>query len=157
MRRRREPARTGRTAGPAAGRVVTGEVRSPDARSPFVLARGTWRCETDGHVNLQISAEGEATLGVTGRILASVANGRSVVNRACERARPARPPIGDARSALGASLLRCAAPRHVLVDFRGGDVVVRAAPGGRFVAGAGVGAEHPEAGGFWSAACAPAR
>ena len=139
---------------PERGSWVRGEVRSPDARSPFVAARGAWRCETGGSIELRISPEGHTTLSIAGRILASVSPGRALINRACARG-SARglPAIGSPRAAAGAVALRCPAPRVVLVDLRRGDLAVRVADGGRFLAGAAVSYDHLDVGGYWTAGC----
>jgi len=137
------------------------DLRSADARSPFVsAAAGTWRCPTAGRLVLAISAEGEASLSTPGRLLASIAPSRAVANRACDRARRA----GGQRGALGAgatdgrlgrTTIRCDAPALVVVDFAGGDLVVRA-PDGGFVAGAAVRADRIGVAGYWGDGCAPA-
>ena len=139
----------------AGGGAITGEVRSPDARSPLVRADGLWRCETTGRVDLRVSADGLATLSLEGRPLASVAGRRALINRACtsERTRPLprfRPP----RAAPGPSELRCSVPRLVLVDLSDGDLTVREAVRGRFLLGAAISADHLEAAGYWSTSCA---
>lgn len=136
--------------------AAAGELRSPDARSPFVPARGVWRCETAGEVQLAIGAGGEATLSIGGRTLASVSGSRSRVNRACEPRRPrALPAIAVPPAVGGAIALSCRAPRYVLVDFARGDLTVRTAPGGRFLLGAAVSEVHLEVAGYRGAGCAP--
>jgi hypothetical protein len=128
----------------AAGRVAGGELRSPDTRSPFVPGGGLWRCDTGGRVEVAVSADGQATLGIGDRLLASVSPGRELVNRACDRSGSrALPPIRSPRVALGAGSTGCDAPPRVLVQFRAGDLIVRAAPRGRFLLGAAVSREHP--------------
>jgi hypothetical protein len=138
-------------------RVVTGEVRSPDARTPLVRGDGLWRCETTGTVELRVSPEGLATLLVRGRLLASVAPDRALINRSCrtERAQPL-PSFRAPRAVAGASHLRCAVPELVLVDLRDGDLTVREPRGGRFLLGAAVSEQHLEAAGHWSVDCAVA-
>jgi hypothetical protein len=138
-------------------RVAVGELRSPDARSPFVTAgRGAWRCPTTGQIVLAISTEGEATLGIGEALLASVAPTRALVNRRCERvpAAGARAPAATRGGRLGAIVVRCRAPGAVVVDFRGGDVTVRA--GGRFLARAAVRTDRIGVAGYWGAGCTPA-
>jgi hypothetical protein len=140
-----------------AGRIVTGEVRTPDARTPLVRGDGLWRCETTGRVELRISPDGLATLLMRGRLLASVAPKRALVNRACSPQRPERlPPFRAPRAVAGESHLRCAVPQLVLVDMRDGDLTVRDAGRRRFLLGAAVSDRHLEAAGHWSAACAVA-
>src|SRR5688500_11719941 len=85
---------------PPTGRVVTGESRTPDARSPLVRTEGLWRCETEGAVELRVSFEGLATLSLDGRLLASAHQRRSLVNRDCEELRPADLPQFRARRVL---------------------------------------------------------
>jgi hypothetical protein len=136
-----------------AGRFVTGEVRTPDARSALVQGHGLWACETDGRIELRVDPQGIASLFVHGRLLASVAPSRALVNRDCHPERRRRLPRFRAEhSAAGASHLRCVVPATVLVDTRDGDLVVRDR-GGRFLLGAAVSDEHLEAAGHWSAPC----
>ncbi len=140
---------------PAAGRVVPDELRSPDTRSPLVPGGGLWRCATPGRVELQISASGEATLSIAGRLLASVAPSRELVNRACERSEPRRlPALGTPRVVKGGGSIRCRAPAAVLVQFRDGDLLVRAAAGGRFLLGAAVSREHLDVAAYLAPGCA---
>src|ERR671922_561769 len=80
----------------ASSRVVTGEIRSPDARSPLKRAEGLWLCRTEGVVELRVSEEGLATLSLDGSLLASAFRGRTLINRDCDAARPSRrggPPL----------------------------------------------------------------
>jgi hypothetical protein len=139
-------------------RVVLGEVRSPDARSPLVPAReGVWRCPTPGRIQLSISADGEATL-IGDRALALVARASALVNRACERVHgPAvRTRAASTRGGrFGASTLRCRAPAEILVDLRGGELTVRADGGARFLAHAAVRPDRIGVAGYWGAGCAP--
>jgi hypothetical protein len=135
-------------------RVIRGEVRTPDARTPLVRGNGLWRCETTGLVELRVSPDGLASLFMRGRLLASVAPDRALINRACSAKRPtALPPFRAPRAVAGESHLRCAVPRLVLVDLRDGDLTVRAAGHGDFLLGAAVSARHLEAAGHWSARC----
>ncbi|HTE64439.1 MAG TPA: hypothetical protein VK631_29055 [Solirubrobacteraceae bacterium] len=139
--------------------AVLGELRSPDARSPFVMAGGgAWHCATAGRLRLAISAEGAATLSIAGMVLASVAPTRAVVNRACERGSGggAMTTSGARGGGLGATVVRCRAPEVVIVDFRRGDLTVRAAGGGRFLAGAAVRPDRIAVAGYWGEGCAPA-
>jgi hypothetical protein len=137
-----------------ATRVVTGEVRTPDARTPLVRGDGLWRCETAAQVELRVSPEGLATLSVGGRLLASVTPDRALINRRCTAASPrALPRFRAPRAVAGEILLRCSVPRLVLVDLRDGDLTVRAPGRGRFLLGAAVSEEHLEAAGHWSARC----
>ena len=136
--------------------VVHGEVRSPDARSPFVTAAGFWRCPTSGRIDLRISSDAQATLSSGGQPLASASLGRALVNRTCERRRVApRPPIDAPRGTRGAASLRCQVPSSVLVGFSDGDLVVHGTHDGRFLAGAAVGYARVDVAGYWTAACAP--
>ena len=140
---------------PGGARIV--DLRSADARTPLLVAHGgTWRCATDGRIQLAISAEGEATLTIAGRLLASAAPTRSVVHRVCDRVRV---PVGGsstgARVRIGGVVIRCDVPGDVLVGFRGGDLTVRAA-GGRFVAGAAIRADRVGVAGYLGDGCAPA-
>jgi hypothetical protein len=134
------------------------DLRSADARSPLVVARGgTWRCATDGRIQLAISAEGEATLAIDGRLLASVAPTRSVVHRVCDRVRAAaRGGSAGARVRIGGVVIRCSVPGDVLVGFDHGDLTVRS-PAGRFVAGAGIRADRVGVAGYLGRGCAVAR
>ena len=144
------------TPGPAPDRrIATGELRSPDARSPFVSAGdGAWRCPSEGQVQLAVSADGEVSLATPGMVLGSLAPTRAVVNRACDRA-PRGAGRRDARSGrVGAVILRCRSPRAVLVDFGGGDLSVRA-PGGSYLAGAAVRADRIGVAVYWGPSCAP--
>jgi hypothetical protein len=142
---------------PPERQVVFGELRSPDARSPLVPARGgAWRCPTPGRIELSISEDGDATL--TGdRPLALVARSLTLVNRACERAAgpPARRRADPRGGRIGASTLLCEAPYVVLVDLRGGDLTVRAGDL-RFLARAAVGPDRLGVAGYWGVGCAPA-
>jgi hypothetical protein len=137
-------------------RVVLGEVRSPDARSPLVRAgEGTWRCPTPGRIQLSISADGEATL-IGDRALALVARATTLVNRACEQAdAPAvETRAGTRGGRLGASTLRCRAPAVVVVELRGGDLTVRTRDA-RFLVRAAVRADRIGVAGYWGAGCGP--
>jgi hypothetical protein len=142
---------------PPAGGTRIVDLRSADARSPLVAARGgTWRCATDGRIQLAISAEGEATLTIDGRLLASVAPTRSVVHRVCDRVRaPAGGGSDGARVRIGGALIRCDVPGDVLVGFDAGDLTVRA-PGGRFVAAAAISADRVGVAAYLGAGCATA-
>jgi hypothetical protein len=140
-------------------RVVFGELRSPDARSPFVAAGGAaWRCPTAGEIVLTMSDDGEATLTIDGMVLASVARTRAVVNRACERAgeRSPRAPAEPRGGRLGATVVRCRAPATVLVDFHAGDLTVRAHGRGRLLVRAAVRPDRIGAAGYWGEGCRPA-
>jgi hypothetical protein len=136
---------------------VAPDLRTADARSPFVLARErAWRCATGGSLQLAVSDQGEVAASIGGRTLASVSSARALVNRACDRTEQARltrgrPPRGRA----GGGLLRCSVPPVVVVDFAGGDVIVHG-PGGRFLAGAAVRADRVGVAVYWGEACAPA-
>ena len=145
--------------GPPGERRAGVDLRSVDTRTPFVAATGgVWRCPTEGRLALAVSEEGEASLTIDGRVLASVAPTRSVVNRVCAvttedgaAAAPrgsGSPPHGR----LGAATVRCGAPATVLVALRGGDITVRA-PGGRFLAGAAVRADRIGVASYWGARC----
>ena len=140
--------------GDAPRRFVTGEVRTPDARTPLVQGHGLWSCETTGRVELRVSEEGLATLFMHGRLLASVAPSRSLVNRACfvEPGRRLPPFLAD-HSVAGGSHLRCDVRCLVLVDLRDGDLTVRAPGRARFLLGAAVSDVHLEAAGHWNADC----
>src|SRR5918999_2537731 len=136
------------------GRFVTGEVRTPDARSPLVQGHGLWSCETTGRIELRVDREGLASLFMHGRLLASVAPSRSLVNRDCFVEPGKRlPPFRAAHSIAGESHLRCDVPGTVLVDMRDGDLTVREPGGARFLLGAAVSEQHLEAAGHWSADC----
>ena len=142
-------------------RVAVGELRSPDARSPFVTAGGgAWRCPTGGQIVLAVSAEGMATLSIEGSLLASVAPSRALVNRRCERSpvarARARAPAGMLGGRLGATVVRCRAPGAVVVDFHGVDVSVRSQGGARFLARAAVRADGIGVAGYWGEGCVPA-
>jgi hypothetical protein len=153
-RREREPAPD---LDGATSRVVTGEVRTPDARTPLVRGNGLWRCETAGRVELRVSRDGVASLIMRGRLLASVAPNRALINRACTPERPKTlPPFRAPRALAGESRLRCAVPPLVLVDLRDGDLTVREAGRRRFLLGAAVSEQHLEAAGHWSTSCAVA-
>ncbi len=81
---------------------------------------------------------------------------RALVNRECDRGHGgALPSIGAPRVADGPSLLRCESPPFVLVDFDDGDLTVRDAEDGRFLAGAAVSRDHLVVAAYWSAGCAP--
>jgi hypothetical protein len=131
-----------------------GDLRSADARSPLVAARGgAYHCPTEGRIVLAISADGEASLTIGGRLLASVASTRAVVNRVCDQADPTRRRGKPAHGRLGASVVECDAPAVVAVDFRGGDLIVRA-PRGRLLAGAAVRPGQIGVAGYWGRGCA---
>jgi hypothetical protein len=135
-------------------RFVTREVRTPDTRTPLVQGHGLWSCETTGRVELRVSPEGLASLFMRGRLLASVAPTRSLVNRACfVEAGKRLPPFRAAHSIAGESHLRCDVPGTVLVDMRDGDLTVREPGGARFLLGAALSEQHLEAAGHWSADC----
>jgi hypothetical protein len=138
-----------------AGQVITGEVRTPDARTPLVRGgEGLWRCETPGRVELRVSPDGLASLSLGGRLLAQVFGDRALINRSCtSEPDAALPPFRAARGIDGESALSCRVPRRVLVDLRDGDLTVREPGRGRFLLGAAVSTDHLEAGGFWSASC----
>jgi hypothetical protein len=143
---------------PPAGAARIGDLRSADARSPLLAAHGgTWRCATDGRIQLAITAEGEATLSIDRRLLASVAPTRSVVHRACDRALVA-PGGGSAgaRVRIGGVVIRCSVPGDVLVGFDHGDLTVRSRAG-RFVAGAAIRADRVGVAGYLGGGCAVAR
>ncbi len=129
------------------------DLRTADARSPFVLAGGAaWRCETGGRLWLAISEQGEVAASIGGRTLASVSAARGLINRACDRAPRPRARGLPSQSRLGASMLRCSVPPAVVIDFDGGDVAVRA-PAGRFVAGAAVRPDRVGVTSYWSGGC----
>jgi hypothetical protein len=140
---------------------VAGDIRSPDVRSleagvPLVSAAGRWRCATSGNIELRIDSGAQATLSSGGRPLALVSDGRALVNRECDRGRGgALPSIGTPRLTEGPSLLRCESPPFVLVGFDDGDLTVRDAEGGRFLAGAAVSYDHLVVAAYWTAGCAP--
>jgi hypothetical protein len=143
---------------PQAGAARIVDLRSADARSPLLAAHaGTWRCATDGRIQLAISAEGEATLTIDGRLLASVAPTRSVVHRVCDRVRVA-PGEGSAGAQvrIGGVVIRCDVPGDVLVGFDHGDLTVRSAAG-RFVAGAAIRPDRVGVAGYLGGGCAAAR
>jgi hypothetical protein len=143
--------------GPPERWIASGELRSPDARSPFVPAgEGAWSCPTAARVQLALSSDGEVSVSTPGMVLASVAPTRSLVNRACDPARLVAAPrtAGSARRGrVGATLVRCDAPRAVLVDFADGDVTLRY-PDGRFLAAAAIGRSSPGVAGYWAPGCA---
>ena len=140
---------------PPAERVV--DLRTADARTPLVVAgRGSWRCATDGRIQLAISPDGEASLTIDGRMLASVAPTRAVVHRICDRV--GRPPArgdGGARVQVGGVLMRCDVPGDVIVGFSRGDLTVRE-PDGGFVAAAAVRADRVGVAGYLGTGCATA-
>src|SRR5215218_203374 len=113
-------------ANPASNRIVRGEIRSPDARTPLKRAEGLWLCHTAGVVELRVSEEGLATLSLDGSLLASAFHGRTLINRDCdERSRRELPPFHARRALPGNGHLRCPVPHNVLVDLRDSDVTVR--------------------------------
>ena len=117
--------------------------------------KGLWRCATTGRIELRVSRDGLASLFVRGRLLASVAPTRALVNRSCTAQRPERlPPFHAPRAVAGESYLRCTVPRTVLVDMRDGDLTVRETGRGRFLLGAAVSERHFQPTGHWSAGCA---
>jgi hypothetical protein len=135
-------------------RVVKGEVRTPDARSPFVHGKGLWRCETTGRIDMRVSRDGLASLFVRGRLLASVAPTRALISRSCTAQQPERlPPFRAPRAVAGGSYVRCAVPQTVLIDMRDGDLTVRGTRGGRFLLGAAVSEQHFAPTGHWSVGC----
>ena len=150
--------RAGTPAQPSAGRVVSGEVRTPDARTPLVRGAGLWSCETTGRVELRVSPDGLASLSLGGRLLASVSADRALINRACtsQRAR-ALPPFRPPHGVSGESRLSCTVPARVLVDLRAGDLMLREPRRGRFLLGAAVSPDHLEVAGYWSARCSVGR
>jgi hypothetical protein len=136
-------------------RTLLRELRSPDARSPFVSAgTGAWRCRSGGRVQVSVSADGEVSITTPVMVLASVASRRTVVNRACERGAGGGGRDGALSGRVGATVVRCRAPETVRVDFAGGDVTLRAA-GGRYLAGAAVRPDGIGVAGYWGAGCAP--
>ena len=136
-----------------AQRIVTGEVRSPDARSRLLRSSGLWRCDTQGRVELRVSPDGLASLSLGGGLIAQVYGERALINRACTSLRPAElPPFRAPRGVAGESHLSCSVPRHVLVDLRDGDLTVRET-GGRFLLGAAVSPDHLVAAGYWRTGC----
>jgi hypothetical protein len=128
------------------------DLRTADARSPFVPAgEGSWRCPTDGRLQLTVSDQGEVAGSAVGRVLVSVSSARALVNRACDRTRRvtgALPPGGR----LGASVLRCSVPQVVVIDFAGGDVTVRSVRG-RVLAAAAVGRDRVGVAAYWGETC----
>jgi hypothetical protein len=117
---------------------------------------GSWRCATRGRFQLAISQQGEVAVSIGGRLLASVSSARALVNRACDAGRAGgRSVRRGARGRLGASVVDCRAPAVVVVDFRGGDVSVRA-PDGRLLAAAAVNPERIGVAGYWGDGCDPA-
>jgi hypothetical protein len=137
----------------SSSRVVTGEIRSPDARSPLVRTDGLWRCQTEGTVELRVSSDGLATLSLDGRLLASAHQRRSLINRDCAERRPVALPRFRARRVLpGDSHLRCRVARVVLVDLRDGDLTVRRTRGG-FLLGAAIDERELEPTAHWSVPC----
>ena len=136
---------------------VAGDIRSSlDAGLPLVSAAGRWRCATSGTFELRVGSGAEATLSSGGRPLALMSDDRARVNRECDRDHGGAPPsIGTPRVAEGPSLLRCESPPFVLVGFDDGDLTVRDADGGRFLAGAAVSHDHPVVAAYWTAGCAP--
>lgn len=139
---------------PSSNRVVTGEIRTPDARSPLVRTDGLWRCGTDGAVELRVSADGLATLTLDDRLLASAHPRRALINRDCDELRPTRLPRFRAEHVLpGNSHLRCRVPRSVLVDLRDDDLTVRRPGRGRFLLGAAIDELELEPTAHWSVPC----
>jgi len=138
-----------------AGRTaITGELRTPDARTPLVQGSGLWHCDTPGRLELRLSPDGFASLSIDGRLLASVSARRSLINRACTSQRPEPlPSFRAARGAGGESSLRCKVPQRVLVDLRDGDLTVREPGRRRFLLGAAVSPDHLEVAGYWSTSC----
>jgi|SRR5215218_9147673 len=143
-------------ANPASNRIVRGEIRSPDARTPLKRADGLWLCDTAGVVELRVSEEGLATLSLDGRLLASAFSGRALINRDCDAAQRSRrelPPFRARRGLPRGGHLRCPVPHSVLVDVRKGDLTVRRPRRGTFLVGAAVAERHLEPAAYWSAAC----
>jgi hypothetical protein len=143
--------------GPAPGLRFAADLRSADARSPLVrVDGGAWRCETGGRFHLAVSAQGEVALSIDGGVLASFASPRTLINRACEpevRRRAPRAPGRAAHGRVGASAVTCLAAAVVVIDFRGGDVTVRA-PGGALLAAAAVRSDRVGVAAYWSERCA---
>ena len=140
---------------PAPERRLLRELRSPDARSPFVNAHAeTWRCRSGGRVQLAVSADGEVSIATPVMVLASVARTRALVNRACSPGAGGARPEGARSGRVGALVVRCRAPEIVVVDFAGGDVTLRA-PSGRYLAGAARSPDRIGVAGYWGAGCAP--
>jgi hypothetical protein len=136
-------------------RVLLRELRSPDARSPFVTAGdGEWRCRSGGSIQLAVSADGEVSVASPVMVLASVAPARALVNRACSQGARGRKAEAGRSGRVGALVVRCRTPAIVVVDFAGGDVTVRA-PGGRYVAGASVRPDRIGVAGYWGRGCEP--
>ena len=139
---------------PPTGLGFAPDLRTADARSPFVPAgEAAWRCETGGRLWLAMSEQGEVAASIGGRTLASVSSARGLINRACDRAARPRARGRPAQSRLGAIALRCSVPDVVVIDFGGGDVIVRA-PAGRFLVGAAVRPDRVGVGTYWSGGCA---
>jgi hypothetical protein len=140
---------------PAPERRLLTELRSPDARSPFVRADGeTWRCRSGGRIHLALSADGEVSVATPVMVLAYATPTRALVNRACSQG-AGRAGAADARGGrVGALVVRCRAPAIVVVEFAGGDVTVRA-DGGRYLAGAAVRPDLVGVAGYWGRGCAP--
>jgi hypothetical protein len=144
------------TAPIAPSRIVTGEIRSPDARSPLKRAEGLWLCHTAGVVELRVSEEGLATLSLDGSLLASAFNGRTLINRDCDAAQRSRrelPPFHARRALPGNGHLRCPVPHDVLVDLRDSDLTVRRPRSGSFLLGAAVTERYLEPAAYWSTVC----
>jgi hypothetical protein len=140
---------------PTPERRLLRELRSPDARSPFVTADGgAWRCRTGGRLQLAVSADGEVSVATPVMVLASVAPTRALVNRACSRAGGGARSDDASSGRVGALVVRCRVPEIVVVDLAGGDVIVRAARG-RYVAGASVPGDRIGVAGYWGDGCAP--
>ena len=136
-------------------RFVTGEVRTPDARTPLVQGHGLWSCETTGRVELRVEP-GRARDAVHARPAARLGGARparSSTAPASSSAGKRLPPFRAAHSIAGESHLRCDVPGTVLVDMRDGDLTVREPGRARFLLGAAVSDEHLEAAGHWSADC----
>jgi hypothetical protein len=140
---------------PAPERRLLRELRSPDARSPFVTAHGgAWRCRTGGRIQLAVSADGEVSVATPVMVLASVAPARALVNRACSRVRRGGRSGEATAGRVGAVVVRCRAPELVVVDLAGGDVTVRADRGG-YLVGASLPADRIGVAGYWGRGCAP--
>jgi hypothetical protein len=145
-----------RAPGPPGRLGFAADLRSADARSPFVPGGGAWRCATDGSLQLAISEQGEVAASIGGRMLASVSTARALVNRACDRTAPRGAGDGrPARGRVGAGVLRCSVPPVVVVDFAGGDVTVRTA-GGRLLVAAAVRPGRAGVAAYWGDGCAAA-